>query len=95
MARGPTIYALGDEALTNLVEKMGGGSGDGGYGGLEARIAKVESSIEHIQRDLADIKTDVRELRKDANRDFRILFGAIIFVALGTAGLMARGFHWL
>lgn len=28
-------------------------------------------------------------------RDFRILFGALIAVTLGLAGLMARGFGWL
>jgi hypothetical protein len=27
--------------------------------------------------------------------DFRMLFGVIIAVALGIAGLMAKGFHWL
>jgi len=41
------------------------------------------------------VKADVRGLRADARTDFRILFGAIIAVALGLAGLMAKGFHWL
>jgi hypothetical protein len=47
----------------------------------------------------------VHDLRSDTNRridslrdavesDFRILFGAIISVALGLAALMANGFHW-
>jgi hypothetical protein len=31
---------------------------------------------------------------KDAREDFRILFGALIVVALGLAGLMAKGFRW-
>ena len=51
--------------------------------------------IEHIQSDLTEIKSDVREIKRDARTDFRLLFGAIIFVALGLAGLMARGFHWI
>ncbi|ODT85350.1 MAG: hypothetical protein ABS69_00830 [Nitrosomonadales bacterium SCN 54-20] len=34
-------------------------------------------------------------VRKDARSDFRLLFGALIFVALGLAGIMAKGFGWL
>ena len=94
MAEKPIIYAIGDRGLLNVAERMGGGGGSGSDG-LEARIAKVEAAVEHIQRDLSEVKTDIRELRKDTNRDFRILFGALIAVALGLAGLMAKGFHWL
>ena len=63
--------------------------------GMDARVAKLEAHIEHIQSDLTEIKSDVREIKRDARTDFRLLFGAIIFVALGLAGLMARGFHWI
>jgi len=38
-----------------------------------------------------DIILDLRELRGD----MKLLLGAIIAVALGLAGLMAKGFHWL
>ena len=55
--------------------------------------------MEHVQRDVAELKDDVRELRRDVTgirtTDFRLLFGAIIAVALGLAGLMAKGFHWI
>ncbi len=73
-----------------LVES-GGGSGNG----LEARVAKVEAAVEHIQSDVSEIKSDTRDIKRDARVDFRLLFGAIIAVALGLAGLMARGFDWL
>lgn len=67
-------------------------------GAMEARIAKLEVAVEYVQRDVAELKADVREVRKDIvgirTTDFRILFGAIITVALGLAGLMAKGFHW-
>lgn len=71
-------------------------SGDGGgtFGGMEARVAKLEALSEAVARDLADLKSDVRELRRDARTDFRTLFGALIAVALGLAGLLAKGFHW-
>ncbi|MGE0383450.1 MAG: hypothetical protein AB7Q97_01890 [Gammaproteobacteria bacterium] len=62
---------------------------------MEARIARLESDVEFIKRDIGEIKTDVRELRREVREDFRVLAGIITFVALGLAGLMARGFHWL
>jgi hypothetical protein len=71
-----------------------GGGGDGTLGGMEARVAKVEASLEHIRSDITDIKTDLRGVRDNARTDFRLLFGAIITVAIGLAGIMAKGFHW-
>jgi hypothetical protein len=62
---------------------------------MEPRVAKLEAAVEHIQRDISEIKSDVRALRDNARSDFHILFGAVIAVALGLAGMMARGFHWL
>lgn len=70
-------------------------SGDGGGDGMQARVAKLESDVEYIKSTLKDIKDDVREIKRDARTDFRIIFGAIITVALGLAGLMAKGFNWL
>ena len=62
---------------------------------MEARLAKVESCVEHLQRDVADIKKGLADARKEHQTDFRILFGALITVALGLAALMAKGFGWL
>lgn len=63
--------------------------------GMEARVAKLEASMEFVQRDIAEIKSDIREIKRDARGDFRLLFGAIISMGLGLAGLMAKGFGWL
>lgn len=64
---------------------------------MEVRIAKLEATMEHVQSNVAELKADVRELRRDIfgirTTDFRILFGAIIAVALWLAGMMAKGFH--
>ncbi|EGQ7792746.1 hypothetical protein I6Y99_003343 [Vibrio parahaemolyticus] len=69
---------------------------------MEARVAKLESSVEYIQRDIADIKGDIKGIRTELkeqrelhHKDFRVMFGALITVALGLAGLMAKGFGWL
>jgi hypothetical protein len=68
--------------------------GDGG-GHVEARIARLEAHVGEIRRDVREIKDDLKEIRSDARVDFRRLFGALIAVAIGLAGLMARGFGWL
>jgi hypothetical protein len=62
---------------------------------MEPRIAKLEAAVDHIQRDIGDIKIEVRTLRENARTDFRVLFGALIFATIGLAGMMAHGFHWL
>lgn len=68
-------------------------------GSMEARIARLEVAVEHLQQDVRELKEEVRALHREImgirTTDFRLLFGAIIFVALGLAGLMAKGFHWL
>lgn len=74
---------------------LGKPPGGGDDGQMEARIAKLEASAQHIEGDLRDVKTDLRAFRDKAERDFRLTFGAIIVVALGLAGLMAKGFKWL
>ena len=62
---------------------------------MDARIAELESNVDHIQSDTREIKQDIREMKVDARTDFRILFGSIIGVAIGLAGLMAKGFGWI
>ncbi len=62
---------------------------------MEMRVAKLESHLEYIHRDLGVVATDVKEIRKDRREDFRIIFGALVVVALGTAGIMAKGLGWL
>ncbi len=63
--------------------------------GLEPRVARMEASVAHIERDISDIRTDLKDLRKADEMNFRLLFGAMIALAIGLAGLIAKGFHWL
>ena len=69
---------------------------------LDTRLARVEVTLEHIGEDLNGLRTDFRDLRNDMNHlrdqsrmDFRVLFSAMISLALGMAALMAKGFHWI
>lgn len=82
---------LGNKGRGPLQPPPGGGNS----GDMEARVAALEAHVAHIREDVADLKSDVKALRGTTQTDFRVLFGAIIAVALGLAGLMAKGFHWL
>lgn len=60
-------------------------------GVLKTDVAVLKKSAEHIEKSVSEIP----ELRKAHDRDFRFTFAALIAVALGLAGLMAKGFGWL
>jgi hypothetical protein len=62
---------------------------------MEARLARIESDVDYIKRDIGEIKTAVKETNVDLRTDFRLLFGALIVAVLGLAGILATGFHWL
>lgn len=77
------------------LERKNYSGGDPPGGRMEARVAKLEASVGHIEKDISEIKTDLRDIRRDVREDFRIVWGGLIVLGLGLAGLMARGFHWL
>jgi hypothetical protein len=70
---------------------------------LEANIGFRKEEMREVRKDMRDLRTelkgDINSLKGDINsvlakqkRDFRLLFGINITVALGLAGLMAKGF---
>ena len=62
--------------------------------GIRVDVAVLTTGVSHLQGNVMDLGKDVHELRGHQERDFRVLFGALIFVALSLAGLMAKGFGW-
>jgi hypothetical protein len=59
-----------------LSEKMGqavgqhrSSSSSGGDDGVEARVAKLEAAVEHIQADISDLKADLRGFRAQTHTD--------------------------
>lgn len=69
---------------------------------IDARIAKLEAGVSHLERDVFEIKALLRGhdakfdgIRDRMDRDFRLTWGALIALGLGLAGLMAKGFHWI
>lgn len=77
MAEESKIFALSETALGNVMRTLSQPPGDGGgtTTGLEARIAKVEATLDHTRDDIREIKGDLRKL----------LYGLIgCFLLLGT-----------
>lgn len=79
-----------------------GGGGDGG----DMWQQSVETRLSELRRDVAELRSDVSRgfddtrkrfdgIRDKQERDFRLIFGALIALALGLAGLMAKGFQWI
>lgn len=62
---------------------------------IDNRLGRVEVIVEHVKEDVRDLRIEFRGVRDQARVDFRLLFGALISIALGMAALMARGFHWI
>ena len=54
---------------------------NGGEPPMEARLAKLEASMEHVQRDVSDIKVDIRRVNDAIDSNFKLTFGGLAFVA--------------
>ncbi|HEY1934238.1 MAG TPA: hypothetical protein VGG99_19695 [Acetobacteraceae bacterium] len=50
--------------------------------------------FEEVTRRFDAVDRRFDSMRDAMERNFRLLFGIIITVALGLAALMAKGFHW-
>ena len=61
---------------------------------MDARIAKLESDVGHILRDISDMRADLKDIKKEARDDFRLLFGALIATTLALGGMIGHGFKW-
>jgi predicted nucleic acid-binding Zn-ribbon protein len=58
-------------------------------------LAEIRAEMRDIRTEIRDMRTEMRDMRQRQERDFRLLFGAIILVAIGLAGLIARTQHWI
>jgi hypothetical protein len=79
--------------MSVTVAESGPSTPGAGYG-VEVRLAVMEQIAKDTKDILVEIKQDLKEIRADQKADFRLLFGCIVTVAIGLAGLMAHGFHW-
>lgn len=59
---------------------------------LGERVARVETGIDFLRSDMKNLGDGLLAVR---TTDFRLMFGALIAVALSLAAMMAKGFGWL
>ena len=97
------------EKLLKAIFGTGNPPPGGGGSGLEIRLSAVETRAGQVETRLAVVETKLGALEAGVNRveavtlrlqdnartDFRLIFGALIATALGLAGMMAKGFHWI
>ena len=62
---------------------------------VRVEIKDVRSEIKDVRGEIKDVRDEIRDVRKDMRSDFRLMFSALIMVALGLSSIMAKGFHWL
>lgn len=62
---------------------------------LRAFKGEVGAFRTDVRADFKEVREEFKSVRSQARTDFLILAGMIIAVALGLAGLMAKGFKWL
>lgn len=77
MSRRPEFASL--NAPNRPLQSAGGG---GTFDGMEARIAILETHVEHIREDIGDLKKNVGSLQKD-----------VIDIKVGLATLTERVNH--
>ncbi|WP_213950146.1 hypothetical protein [Luteibacter sp. dw_328] len=65
-------------------------------GEFKAEMREFKGEMRGEMRDFRkEVRSEFRDVRHQARTDFRLLFGAIISLAVGMAALMAKGFHWV
>lgn len=85
-----------DELLAKSIADSGAGGHDGGMPpDLPERVAILDTHVAHIREDISTLKGDVRDIRKDMKVDFLLTWGGLFVIAIGLAGMMAKGFKWL
>lgn len=62
---------------------------------LKSTNAAVAAFAADVNREFKAVDGEFKAVRAEAKSDFQKLFGALIAVALGLAGIMAKGFHWI
>lgn len=62
---------------------------------MEQRVAMLETHVEHIRSDIAEMKGDIRRLGDKLSRHTFWIVGLLATVAIALMSLMTGGFLWL
>lgn len=79
-----------DDRVGKLDDRIG--KLDDRVSALAERVARVETGIDFLRSDIKNLSDGLLAVR---TTDFRLMFGALIAVALTLSGMMAKGFGWL
>jgi predicted nucleic acid-binding Zn-ribbon protein len=74
---------------------------DNRFDRIDHEIAAVKNDIGHLKEEMTEVRRDVREIRNDIGglrtqdeKNFRLLFGALMTVAIGLSAMIGHGFKW-
>lgn len=66
---------------------------------VETRLSDLRGDIGDLRAEMlafrSEMSAEFRNVRERQERDFRLMFGALITLGVGLAGLMAHGFKWI
>lgn len=79
-----------DDRLGKVDDRIG--KLDDRVAALGERVAKVETGIDFLRSDIKNLSEGLLAVR---TTDFRLMFSALIAVALALSAMMAKGFGWL
>jgi len=68
-------------------------------------LGELKLDMREMRQEMREMRHEMREMRQESSKefasvrqdqknDFRLLFGAIITLAIGLSGVMAHGFRW-
>ena len=85
------------EARVAVLEEIAAATKQG-FSDMRRDIQETHRRIDETNRRMDELRADTNrrfdEMRDRHDRDFRLMFGALITAVLGLAALMAKGFHW-
>jgi hypothetical protein len=62
---------------------------------IKTDVGHIKEHVSELAREQKTFRAEMNEFRTRHERDFRILFAALISVALGLSAVMAKGFGWI
>lgn len=64
----PNIRLVSENYEAEIGDSLQSGGGGGTFGGMEARVAKLEVGVSHLERDVSELRTDMRDVRDRLTR---------------------------
>lgn len=94
MASYRSNIAYTEHRIPSGSDESGGTGGDDGMWqqSVETRLSELRGDVQGMRTEMSN---EFRSVRDRQERDFPLVFGALITAALGLAALLAAGFGWI